>query len=160
MLNCFYTYISSGLASKHFSEHFVFNHSATFVCQRDLIQYPLKASGKFCKHTAMNRRATIEILLETLGFCVVHVEELQERKLGWPSQSFMGVCEESTWACEPVRSLCQGMASEDIAGWKKLSGCCGDLWIVEISSVAGIACSSELCVKVVNKSFHQSKPHL
>jgi Ser-tRNA(Ala) deacylase AlaX len=28
-------------------------------------------------------------------------------------------------------------------GWKRLSGCCGDLRIVEISDSAVIACSSE-----------------
>jgi hypothetical protein len=26
-----------------------------------------------------------------------------------------------------VRSCCQGTAGEDIAGWKRLNGCCGDL---------------------------------
>jgi hypothetical protein len=35
------------------------------------------------------------------------------------------------------------MAGEDTAGWKRLSGCCGDLWIVEISGGAVIACSSD-----------------
>jgi hypothetical protein len=29
---------------------------------------------------------------------------------------------------------------------KRLSGCCGDLWIVEISDSAVITCSSEWCV--------------
>jgi hypothetical protein len=29
------------------------------------------------------------------------------------------------------------MAGEDTAGWKRLSRCCGDLWIVEISSGHG-----------------------
>jgi hypothetical protein len=38
------------------------------------------------------------------------------------------------------------MAGEDTAGWKRLSVCCGDLWIVEISGGAVIACGSELCV--------------
>jgi hypothetical protein len=52
------------------------------------------------------------------------------------------------------------MADEDTAGWEKLSGCYGDLWIVDISGGAVIACSSESCEWVVNKSFHQSKPRL
>jgi hypothetical protein len=41
---------------------------------------------------------------------------------------------------------------------KRLSGCCGDLAIVEIRG--GAACSSELYVKVVNKLIHKSKPRL
>jgi hypothetical protein len=45
------------------------------------------------------------------------------------------------------------------SGWKRLSGCCGELWVVEISSGAVIACSSEWCVYVVNKSNIQSIPH-
>jgi hypothetical protein len=75
-----------------------------------------------------------------------------------------GGCEERTWPREaedsPVRSHWQGMADEDTSGWKKLSGCCSYLWIVEISSDAIIACSSELCVQGVNKSRYQSKPCL
>jgi hypothetical protein len=31
------------------------------------------------------------------------------------------------------------------AVWKRLSGCCGDLWTVKISRGAVIDCSSELC---------------
>jgi hypothetical protein len=31
-----------------------------------------------------------------------------------------------------VRSRCQGMASEDIAGWRKLSGCC-ELWRLAVA---------------------------
>jgi hypothetical protein len=45
-----------------------------------------------------------------------------------------------------VGSRCQGTAGEDTAGWKRLSGCCSDLRIVEISGGVVIACSSELCV--------------
>jgi hypothetical protein len=41
--------------------------------------------------------------------------------------------------------------------YEKLCGCCGDLWIVEISGGAVIACSFQLCVQVVNKSNLQSK---
>jgi hypothetical protein len=44
-----------------------------------------------------------------------------------------------------VRSRCQGTAGEDTAGWK-LSGCCGDLRIVEISSGAMVATIPESCV--------------
>jgi hypothetical protein len=47
------------------------------------------------------------------------------------------------------------MAGEDTASWKMLSGCCGDLWVVEISGGAAIA-----RVWVVNKSIYQSKPRL
>jgi hypothetical protein len=35
---------------------------------------------------------------------------------------------------------------EDIAGGKRLRGCCGDLSIAEISGGAAIACISESCV--------------
>jgi hypothetical protein len=43
---------------------------------------------------------------------------------------------------------------------ENLSGCCGDLWTVEISDSAVIACSSESCVQEINKSIHQSIPRL
>jgi hypothetical protein len=60
--------------------------------------------------------------------------------------------EERTWACEAEESpLLEAVAMEWLAGKYtacryRLSGCCGDLWIVEISSGAVIACSSESCI--------------
>jgi hypothetical protein len=51
-----------------------------------------------------------------------------------------------SWRISSVRSCCQGMSGEDTAYWKRLSRCCGDLWIVEISSGTVITCSSESCV--------------
>jgi hypothetical protein len=45
----------------------------------------------------------------------------------------------------PVRSRCQG-THEDMAGWKRLRGCCGDLLIVETSGGAVTACTYESCV--------------
>jgi hypothetical protein len=54
-------------------------------------------------------------------------------------------CEDRTWRISTVRSRCQG-TTEDIAASKRLSGCCGNLWIVEISDGAVITCSSEWCV--------------
>jgi hypothetical protein len=63
------------------------------------------------------------------------------------SQFCMGVCEEglSAWSVRisTARSRCQGTAGEDTAGWKKLSGCCGNLWIVKIIGGTVIACSPE-----------------
>jgi hypothetical protein len=43
---------------------------------------------------------------------------------------------------------------------KRLSGCCGDLWSVEISDGDVITCSSESCVYTVNKSNRHSIPLL
>jgi hypothetical protein len=45
-------------------------------------------------------------------------------------------------------------------GWKRPSVCDSDLYSGEISNGAIIGCSYKLCVKVVNKSIHQSKPCL
>jgi hypothetical protein len=44
-----------------------------------------------------------------------------------------------------VRSRCQETAVEDTEGWKILSGCCSELWSVEIIGRAVITCTSELC---------------
>jgi hypothetical protein len=49
-----------------------------------------------------------------------------------------GSCRIST-----VRSRCQGTAGEYITRWERLSRCCGELWIVQISDGAVITCSSE-----------------
>jgi hypothetical protein len=62
-----------------------------------------------------------------------------------------------SWRISTVRCRCQGTPGKALTGWKKLSGCCVDLWISEISGGAVIACSSESCVQVVNKSNIQSK---
>jgi hypothetical protein len=62
-----------------------------------------------------------------------------------------------SWKISTVRSRCHGTACEDTTGWKRLSGCCGDFRIVETSGGAVIACTYELCVKVVNKSNIQTK---
>jgi hypothetical protein len=51
-----------------------------------------------------------------------------------------------SWRIFSLRSHCQGSAGEDKAGFKKLSGCCGDLWIVEISGSAVTTYGSEWCV--------------
>jgi hypothetical protein len=46
----------------------------------------------------------------------------------------------------------QGKDGEDTAGWKRLSGYWGDLWIVENGGGAINACISETSAYVVNKS--------
>jgi hypothetical protein len=53
---------------------------------------------RLAKHVpaATNQRATIDILLETGCFYVVHAEELWGRQLGKPSQFCTGGCEERT----------------------------------------------------------------
>jgi sulfatase maturation enzyme AslB (radical SAM superfamily) len=43
-----------------------------------------------------------------------------------------------------VRSSCRGTAGEDTASWKSFSVCCGDMYVVEISGDAVIACISEI----------------
>jgi hypothetical protein len=64
---------------------------------------------------------------------------------------YTGGYEESTWAHEAEEfPLLEAVARERLVkteqAGKGLSGCYGDLWIVEISSGAAIACSSESCV--------------
>jgi hypothetical protein len=51
-----------------------------------------------------------------------------------------------SWRISTVRSRCQGTTGEDTEGWKMRRGCSVDLWIVEISDNAVIACSPESCV--------------
>jgi hypothetical protein len=67
---------------------------------------------------------------------------------------------ERTWMREAAESpLLEAVTRERLvktAGWKRLSECCGDLWIVEISDGAVIGCGSESYAKVVNKSNIQS----
>jgi hypothetical protein len=60
-----------------------------------------------------------------------------------------------SWRLSTVRSRCQGTADKDTAGWKRLIGCCDDLWSVKISGGAVITCSSEWWVQVVKK-IHSS----
>jgi hypothetical protein len=70
---------------------------------------------RLVKHVpvATNRRATIEVLLETGCFYVVRAEELSLRQLGQPSQFCTGVCEERTWAREAEKSpLIEAVARE------------------------------------------------
>jgi hypothetical protein len=43
------------------------------------------------------------------------------------SEFCTGGGEETTRAREGVKNRCQRTACEDTAGWKMLSGCCGDL---------------------------------
>jgi hypothetical protein len=54
-----------------------------------------------------------------------------------------------SWRISTVRSLCQGTAGEDIAGWIKLSGCCGELWIVE-NSGSSIVVKTPECIRTIN----------
>jgi hypothetical protein len=62
----------------------------------------------------------------------------------------MGGCEDRILAHEAEKCLLlEPVARERLvktASWKKLSGCCGDLGIVEISGGSVIACSSESCI--------------
>jgi hypothetical protein len=50
-----------------------------------------------------------------------------------------------SWRIPTVRSRYEGTAGEN-TGWKMLSGCCGDWWIVEINCGLLIDCRSESCV--------------
>jgi hypothetical protein len=100
--------------------------------------------------------ATIELQLETRCFYVV-----VPRCYKQGTKSVSSVREAREAAESP---LLEAVAKERLmktqqAG-KRLSVCCGDFWIVEISGDAVIACSSKLCVYVVNKSSYQSKTRL
>jgi hypothetical protein len=70
-----------------------------------------------------------------------------------------------TWAREPEGSpVLEAVVRERLLktqqSVKRLSGCCDELWIVEISSSVVITCSSEWCIQVFNKPIHQSIPRL
>jgi hypothetical protein len=59
--------------------------------------------------------------------------------------------EKRTWARETEEStlleaVCQGTANEDTEGWERLSGFCGNLWIVEISGGTVITYTYQSCV--------------
>jgi hypothetical protein len=115
--------------------------------------------------------ATIQVLLEMFSTWSVQRGYKEDNCGHWVSSAWESVRKSSagreplfrqdlsawSWRISSVRSHCQGTAGEDIVGWKRLSGFCGDLWIVEISDGAITACSSRLCVQVVNKSNTQPK---
>jgi hypothetical protein len=69
----------------------------------------------------------------------------------WIVEFCTGGCEERTWASETEDSpLLEAVARErrvraQQAG-KRLSGCCGVLWIMKFNVGAVIACSSESCL--------------
>jgi hypothetical protein len=71
----------------------------------------------------------------------------------------------TTWAreaeeCPLLKAVARERLLKTQQDVKRLSGCCGDLWIVKISSGAVITCSSEWCVHVVSKPNIQSIPRL
>jgi hypothetical protein len=55
-----------------------------------------------------------------------------------------------SWRISTVKRRCQGTAIEDTAGWEKLSGCCRDLWIVEISGGAVIVVPNHVYKWLIN----------
>jgi hypothetical protein len=85
--------------------------------------------------------------------CAVCVEEFWKEE-NWGNQSnelCTGGYEDRTWVREAEGSpLLEAVTRERLVktqpARKRLSGCCGDLWTVEISDGAVIACSSESCV--------------
>jgi hypothetical protein len=69
-------------------------------------------------------------------------ESIEFCKGGWEEKIWTGEAEESPLLEAFVRErLVKAQEAE-----KMLSGCCGDLWIVEIRGGAVIACISESCV--------------
>jgi hypothetical protein len=71
-------------------------------------------------------------------------------------------CEDRTWACEAEESpvleavVTKRLVKRQQAG-KLLSGCCGDLWIADISGGAVIVCSSGSC-KLSKNPFINPSP--
>jgi hypothetical protein len=86
----------------------------------------------------------------------------QGTKLHPDSSVLHGVCEERTWAREDEESpLLEVIARQRLMktqqDGKRLSVCCGDLWIVEIGGGAVIACSTKSC-KWSQNPFINSNP--
>jgi hypothetical protein len=71
-----------------------------------------------------------------LGIEQIYGPDARSKRAGWLSAvSFcfcfcMGGCqvepERMKRRASTVRNLCQGAAGDNIAGWKRLSGCCAD----------------------------------
>jgi hypothetical protein len=89
--------------------------------------------------TVTNRHTTIQLLFKKgcllCGLC----QDVMNRITGaMSSVRYRRLWREDlsawSWRISTVRSHCQGMAGKDTASWKRLSRCCGDLWIVEISN--------------------------
>jgi hypothetical protein len=81
--------------------------------------------------------AIVELTVESW---VVHGRLWQEDLSAW------------SWRMSTVRNRCQRTA-EAIAGWKRLSRCCGDLWSVEISDRVVSGCSSEWSINPVTNPY-------
>jgi hypothetical protein len=73
----------------------------------------------------------------------------------WPAKNGVSAEAEKSSLLETVTGE---TTSENTVGWKIHSMCSIDLQIVDISDGAIIKCSRVSCVKVVNKSSHESKP--
>jgi hypothetical protein len=89
-----------------------------------------------------NTHATYEELLETrfyVGPCRdVITETIEATSVVLCGSLWREDLRTWSWRISTVRSRCQRTTGEDTAGWKRLSVCCGDLWIVEISNGAVI----------------------
>jgi hypothetical protein len=109
---------------------------------------------------ATDTHATIEVLLETVFSTwsvlrsykednwsnrISFVWESVKKRSSWEVATVQRGLERGSWRISTVRSRCKDRADEDTADWKRLSGCCGDLWILEISGGAIFVCSFELC---------------
>jgi hypothetical protein len=133
----------------------IMQHVQPFICNRRInngVMQPISRQ-RIGKHvpTATNTNTTIALLLETV-FSTPSVQS-RYKEDNWSDpvscqlrvEFCKGDCEDRTWAREAEESpLLEAVAKERLmktqqAG-KRLSGCCGDLWIVALSDSAVITC--------------------
>jgi hypothetical protein len=132
--------------------HYVFNVSpgnqgspiTFFSLYGSRTLWTLAALSRLSKHEyecARNNRFTVGNGVFLRGPCRDVISKGQSKSV--IRQFWKGGCEDRI---STVRSRCQRTASEDTAGWKKISGCCGNLWILEISGGDIITSTYASCV--------------
>jgi hypothetical protein len=122
-----------------------------YITNQNIVAYRLVAKRWFCKQRPLLRNDSVNTVgrnsrraVFSLWFvprCYKHGSKLVEFSSVLYGRLWREDQSAWSWRISTVRSLCQGTTSE--AGWKRLSGSRGDLWIVEVIGGAVIPCSTE-----------------
>jgi hypothetical protein len=110
------------------------------------------SSQRLGKHVpiATNRRSTTDILLEAgvsmWSVVRIYLQDNLGGQINIVRETVKTGLERGSWRKSVLEAVCQGTAVKGTAGCMRLSRCCGDLWIVEISGGALITCCTETWV--------------
>jgi hypothetical protein len=143
-LNSYTPYFCSSKHNFCWTKHVAACRVVTMWPSRDRQIYQTVSKQRLSKHipTKTNRPATIEVLLEA-GFSTRSVPCW--RKLRWPSQCTMEVCEERAWVLEAEESpLLEDIARERPVKTQQAGK--GLMGAVVISGGAVFTCAYESCV--------------